>query len=348
MTWLSWRQIRAQAAVLYLAAAVVALYAAITGPHLHDLARLGGSVFDQLTRNDIRMFYTGVIVLAIVPPVVGAFWGAPLVAREIETGTHRLVWSQSVTRTRWLASRLGLTVLTAAVAVGVLMVAVNWWSGPLDGTLSTTRGSLPDRLTPITFAMRGVAPVAYTVFAVVLGALVGAVVRRTVPAMALTLALVIAAQIAVPLWVRPHLLSPVETTVALVRGRIDSLSVRPDGTTPTITVNTGSHGDWIVANETIDGSGKVTALPTWVSDCFGRPPLAQGQAQVQAQAQGPVQAPPIDDCLERLTAEGYQQHLAYFPASRFWALQWAEAALYLVGSVLIAGLCFWWTRTRVS
>ena len=50
-------------------------------------------------------------MLAVVPAVVGAFWGAPLVARELEAGTHRLAWTQSVTRGRWLATRLGLTLL---------------------------------------------------------------------------------------------------------------------------------------------------------------------------------------------------------------------------------------------
>jgi len=36
------------------------------------------------------------------PALLGIFWGAPLIARELETGTCRLAWNQSVTRTRWL------------------------------------------------------------------------------------------------------------------------------------------------------------------------------------------------------------------------------------------------------
>ena len=54
-------------------------------------------------------------MLAVVPAVIGVFWGAPLVARELETGTHRLAWNQSVTRTRWLAAKLGVAVLATAV-----------------------------------------------------------------------------------------------------------------------------------------------------------------------------------------------------------------------------------------
>jgi hypothetical protein len=66
MTWLSWRQLRAQAAALYLAAAVVAVYAALTRPRLRNLATAGGSVFDRMTRSDSRLFYAGVIVMAVV------------------------------------------------------------------------------------------------------------------------------------------------------------------------------------------------------------------------------------------------------------------------------------------
>ncbi len=38
-----------------------------------------------------------------VPALLGLFWGAPMVAREIETGTSQFAWVQSVTRVRWLA-----------------------------------------------------------------------------------------------------------------------------------------------------------------------------------------------------------------------------------------------------
>ena len=53
-----------------------------------------------------------------LPALIGLFWGAPLIARELEAGTHRLVWNQSVTRGRWLAVKLGLIGLAAAAATG--------------------------------------------------------------------------------------------------------------------------------------------------------------------------------------------------------------------------------------
>ena len=48
------------------------------------------------------------MAVLIAPAIVGIFWGAPLIARELETGTHRLVWNQTVTRTGWLATKLAL------------------------------------------------------------------------------------------------------------------------------------------------------------------------------------------------------------------------------------------------
>ena len=208
MIWLTWRQLRTQTAVVLAAMVAFMVALAVTGPELRRLVQRGGSVFDLLSPLDFQLFNAGIVVLAVTPAVLGSFWGCPLVARELESGTYRLVWSQRVSRTRWLAVRLSTTVLAAAVAVGGLSLAVTWWSGPIDGVLSSTRGSLPSRLTPVAYAMRGVVPVGYVVFALTLGVALGLLLRRSVPAMALTLALTAFVQIAMPIWVRPHLASP--------------------------------------------------------------------------------------------------------------------------------------------
>lgn len=160
MTWLTWRQLRTQTAVVYAAVAAAVVLVLLTGPQLADLARGNANIFDLVSRTDRNLFYSGIALLAVVPAVIGAFWGAPMVARELETGTYRLVWAQSVTRTRWLMTKLGLTLAAAVVAVGALSWAVTWWSGPLDCALSSTHGGLPARLTPVSFAMRGLDPVA--------------------------------------------------------------------------------------------------------------------------------------------------------------------------------------------
>ena len=60
----------------------------------------------------------GPLMLA-VPALLGIFWGAPLVARELETGTYRLAWTQSVTRTRWLAVKVALVGLASVAVAGL-------------------------------------------------------------------------------------------------------------------------------------------------------------------------------------------------------------------------------------
>ena len=340
MIWLTYRQFRVQAAVVFAAVVAAAITLAATGPHLARMARLDGSVFDRLSRADRNLLYAGIVVLAVAPAVIGAFWGAPMVARELEAGTHRLVWNQSVTRTRWLATKLVITLLAAAVAVGALTLAITWWSSPVDGALSDTHGSLPSRLTPVSFAMRGIVPVGYVVFAVTLGVATGVVLRRSLPAMAVTLVVFTAVQVMVPLWVRPHLVTPTRETVTFSRSRLDGIMADEHGNPSRITANTGSQGAWVPANQTVDAEGRVSKLPAWTAQCFGPPPPSTANRQ-------PAQVD-LDACLARLTAEGYRQHLVYLRAGRFWSLQWAETALYLLASGVLGAFSFWWVRKRVA
>ncbi len=341
MIWLTWRQNRAQLVVAAGVVSVVAVVAGWTGRRLADLVATTDAGYDELTSTDIALFFAGVMMLAVIPALIGAFWGAPLVAHELETGTYRLVWNQSVTRTRWLATRLGLTALAAAAVTGLLSLAVTWWSGPLDGAVGARTGSLPTRLTPVTFAMRGVVPVAYTLFALVLGVVIGAMVRRTVPAMALTLGLFLAVQIAVPLWIRPHLATPAETTITMGPSTFDGLSRSgPDGPV-TLTARSVARGDWVLSNTTVDAAGTAVELPAWFEDCVV--PAGPPRERVAASGKGPLEA-----CLARLTDEGYRQRLVYQPASRFWTLQWRESALFVVVAGALAAVGLWWVRVRLD
>ena len=343
MIWLTWRQCRTQFIAVYGLVAATCVWLAVTGPALARLARRNQDVYDLLTSNDRLLFNGGIGVLAVAPAVIGIFWGAPLVARELETGTYRLAWNQSVTRGRWLAAKLGFSVVATAVAVGILTTAITWWAHPIDGATGTQHGSLASRLTPISFAMRGIVPVAYAVFALLLGTLIGLILRRSVPAMALALAIYVFVQIAVPLWVRPHLLPPTTTTSVISHATLDGVGIDESGT---ITITTHvAPGDWILSNQTVNAQGRPTALPSWFSACLPPPPDPgqAGNRSVVGRGSGS-----LDACLARLTDEGYRQRVVYQPHHHFWPLQWAETGLYLSASALLAGLSFWWTRRRLS
>ncbi len=109
------------------------------------------------------------------------FWGAPLIARELETGTYRLAWTQGVTRARWLITRLAVVGGASMVAAGLMSWLLTWWSSPID-TLNASRFGTT------VFDSAYIAPIGYAAFGFALGVLAGVLWRRTVPAMATTLA----------------------------------------------------------------------------------------------------------------------------------------------------------------
>ena len=126
-------------------------------------------------------------------------------AKELEDGTHNLVWTQGVTRRHWLTTNV-LWCLTAAVVWGaVISVLVLWWRGPGE------RVGLPiRRLRPA-----GIAPIAYALFAVALGIAVGSFFKRVLPAIATTLGVFVLVRVAVGVYLRPHYLAPLMKVASL-------------------------------------------------------------------------------------------------------------------------------------
>ncbi|WP_042393723.1 ABC transporter permease subunit [Streptacidiphilus carbonis] len=327
MIWLTWRQFRTQAIVVYTALAGFAGVLLATGPHLPRLHAAVGSSFVQLVSgSDYDLYLCGSLLVRALPAVIGIFWGAPLVARELEAGTHRLVWNQTVTRTRWLAAEFALAGLAAVAATGLLTLAVSWWCNPIDQALDDGSGPGPGfipRLSPMMFDSRGVAPIGYAAFAFALGAAIGVVVRRTVPAMAATLAVFAGVETAMSMWIRPHLIPPTRVTVPVTADNLQGL--RNGG----LSVDLGHHGAWFVSQQTLDAAGRPVPVPPSFFDCM------QSGAGIRR-------------CGAELARQGYQQEATYHLAGHFWPLQWAQTGLLLALAVLTTGLCFWWTRRHVS
>ncbi|MGI5270977.1 hypothetical protein ACQEUU_17615 [Nonomuraea sp. CA-218870] len=126
----------------------------------------------------------------VLPALIGAFWGAPLLGREYERGTHRLAWTQGIPVGRWLAVKLGL--LGGAVVAGGLLLSlmVGLWRPVFREGIDSGFGNIG------MFNMTGVAPAAWWLYAFALGACAGALLRRTLPAMALVVAGVAATMVA--------------------------------------------------------------------------------------------------------------------------------------------------------
>jgi hypothetical protein len=350
MIWLTWRQSRAAAAMTAAALAVLAVILAVTGPGLADdystgiaaCAESGGcSDFVERFFQDNRgpgLAVTAVVL--ILPALIGLFWGAPLIARELEAGTHRLVWNQSVTRTRWLAVKLALGGLAAMTVAALGSLAVDWWSNPIDEAAAAARDLV--RMDPLLFGARGIVPIGYAAFAFALGVTAGMLVRRTLAAMSITLAVFVALQVAMVELVRPNLISPTRSTVEITPSNLDGLSFDPEHRVE-VFVNDPVQGAWVLSSHTIDASGKalerIPAHPTLNPNAgaCGQPPPPGGEPFEE-----------LAPCLAEIQRLGYRQQVTYQPAGRFWPLQWAETGIYTALALALAGFSFWWLRRRVS
>jgi ABC-type transport system involved in multi-copper enzyme maturation permease subunit len=338
MTWLTWRQFRLPASAVSGIIAVLALILVFTASALLDVPGVGDDYLAQVPDGTGTLYYGGLMVMYVLPGVIGVFWGAPLVARELETGTHRLVWNQTVTRTRWLAAKIGIAGLSAVAVAGLASLVVGWWASPIDAAAAVTDGEnfLP-RINPLAFAGRGIVPMGYAAFAFVLGVAAGILLRRTVVAMAVTLVLFTLVQIGVPALVRPYIIPPVEQTVTISPSSIQS--IRGDGTGRVLSFTVEQPtGVWLLGNQTIDPAGKVVdPLPAEVATCGPN------------RAAGELPDPKLmKACLSRLDQLGYKQLVTFQPGSRFWPLQWAELGIFLVLTALLTWVCFRWTRHRLS
>jgi hypothetical protein len=349
MIWLTWRQFRAQAWVASAVLAVIAVALGITGVHLAHLFDTSGVATCQahgdcatlVTRfmNQVKasptykpLYDSGAVILYAAPALIGIFWGAPLVSREVETGTFRLAWNQSVTRTRWLAAKLGLIGLAAMATAGLLSLMITWWASPIDRALGLPAGRNGpggvNRFAPLLFGVRGITPIGYAAFAFALGVTAGVLIRRTVPAMAATLAVFTGALITMSLWVRPHLITPLHITSALNIANIDELSTGTGAASSQMTVGASVNlpGAWVLSNQTINTSGHVFTGPA-THACLST------TASFQA-------------CQNSVGRLHLRQLVTYQPASRYWAFQGYETAIFLALAVALAGVCFWWIHRR--
>ena len=138
----------------------------------------------------------------LVPAMIGALLAAPFVL-EFERGTYRLVWTQSITRGRWLTVRLALIGVAALFSALLLTALMTWWRRPLDDVGSR----MPDG-----FDLEGVAPVVYTLFAAALVIAIGVVLRRTAAAIGLAVVAFFVIRLGLGVWGRQHYVAPVHKT----------------------------------------------------------------------------------------------------------------------------------------
>jgi hypothetical protein len=198
----------------------------------------------------------------------------------------------------------------------------------MDSTLEIPYGHrlLLERLGPVLFATRGVAPLGYAAFAFALGVTAGMVTRRTVSAMAATLGVFAALQFAWAEWIRSHLVPAVHTIVPLNLTTITDIPVRNGVMTVQAVPTVSQQGAWVLSGQVIDTTGHP----------------------FQAAATPACTGPNYSACTASLGRFHLRELISYEPASRFWEFQWVETGIFVAVAVALAACCIWWLIRRVA
>ena len=196
MAWVTWRQQRALLisvpAVLVAVAVLLVIfglkahhdYAALVNCPLNQGQQSGacGKLFSHFNSTDWPLANTVSILVALAPVLIGAFAGAPLLARELESGSYRFAWTQGLGRERQVIAKLVLVGIALVILAGAFGGLFSWFFQPFLWTEQMNRLT-----TEGVFASGGIVFPAFTLVAFAIGAFLGMLLRRVIPALAATL-----------------------------------------------------------------------------------------------------------------------------------------------------------------
>jgi hypothetical protein len=325
MCWVTWRQHRFALAGVAALLGGLAVYAWIVGRRLHYAYAAatachpaGSPVCSVLARGfqSMDVHLANGFVWQPLPALIGAFVGAPVLARELETGTFRYAWTQGFGRWRWALAKLVLLAAIVAAAAGALTVLFSWYYQPYFAAGNQDR--FLTALSPLAsglFDLRGIAFAAWTLTAFAIGALAGVLIRRVVPAIVATLAAYAGLAFAVGTFLRQHYL------------------------TALVTRNVDVPGTALIASQWWDKGGKFA---------FGRAPISLllRLCPPPPPGAGPGNFSKSGFVTQCLSQHGYTQWTSYQPVSRFWPFQLIEGGWLLALSLLLLGVTVWLVHRR--
>jgi ABC-type Fe3+/spermidine/putrescine transport system ATPase subunit len=247
-------------------------------------------------------------LLLTVPALLGVFAGAPLLARELATGSFRFAWTQGCGRLRWTLAQLALPAITLTAALGAFSVLFSWYLRPFiaDGQVSV--------LMPIQFTLHGVAYAGWTLAAFAIGAFAGVMIWRVVPALAAALAAWAALALATAIFFRPY---DYETPL------------RTSGGAPHMSPARLSSS-WVLSSWTTGPGGRLVS-----------PATANNLIPLSA-----LHSPNPNAPADWMIRHGFTQWWSYQPPSRFGHFQLIEGGWLVALSVVLIAATVWLIQRR--
>jgi ABC-type transport system involved in multi-copper enzyme maturation permease subunit len=332
MAGVTWRQHRFALLGVVTLLGALAVYLWIAGVQLHRAYAAaiachpaGSPVCQGLvnTFNGMDTFLANGSLLQALPALIGAFVGAPVLARELETGTYRYAWTQGFGRWRWTLGKLVPLAIVVTAAAAAFSALLSWYYQPYFATGHQVLGlSQTSAFNSGLFDLREVAFPAWTLAAFAIGALAGMLIRRVVPAIAATLAVYAGLAFATGLFLREHYLTPLLTTSLTLPGSAWILSQW-----------------WTKGGVTLSQS----TMHQVMDPVFQRFLPAVPPDQVHL-----YKGSTFLDTERYLTQHGYTYWTSYQPGSRFWPFQWIEGGWLLALSVLLIAATLWLVRRRAT
>ena len=324
MAWVTWRQHRAALAGVAALLGALASYLLITGLRIHHAyaavaaCHPAASLACSYALGDFELAYrsTAEVIAALlqaVPALIGAFVAAPVLARELETGTFRYAWTLGFGRWRWTLAKLVPLGIVVAAAAGAFSLLFSWYYQPFLTQTLSFNNQVP--LDQGVFDLRGVAFAAWALAAFAIGALAGMLIRRVVPAIVATLAVYTGLAIAAALYLREHYMTPL-----LIKNADAPASA------------------WTISQWWTKG-GQPVSQDTLSQVLQAAPQLAGGKGGV------PQDDPTVN---QYLAQHGYTLWTSYQPGSRYWPFQWIEGGWLLALSVLLIAATVWLVRRRAA
>jgi hypothetical protein len=326
LAWVVWRRYRTTLAVSVSVLALLGIYLLVDGNRMrsayaaYQACTPATSAHCEFAWNNFREHYgqNGFIamILLFLPGIVGAFAGAPVLARELETGTFRYTWTQGVGRMRWAFAVFLPGAVGVAVLLGAFGVLVSWHNQPLFDT-----ANMP-RLRATSFPITGLAAGGWALAGFALGVAAGLLWRRVLAALATAFAAWFGLAFLTATVLRPNYLSQLTTTSQeLSKGDLS-------------TGQWWTKGGVRVSDAQIDKALQAIGVSTNGGGVHVQPGAGQAGPGTNV------------DPVQYLLQHSYQQVTSYQPGSRYWPFQWIEFGWLVAFSVLLLAASLWLLRRR--